>query len=42
MKKSESATKGTFHENICEECGNFDILLSIDGRMICESCKDEM
>ncbi|MEK6873411.1 MAG: CBS domain-containing protein [Nanoarchaeota archaeon] len=42
MKKSESASKGTFYENICEECGNFDILEKIDERMICESCKDEM
>ncbi|OIO41319.1 hypothetical protein COU56_04085 [Candidatus Pacearchaeota archaeon CG10_big_fil_rev_8_21_14_0_10_31_9] len=42
MKKSQSASEGTFHENICEECGNFDILEKIDGRMICESCRDEM
>ncbi|MBS3072521.1 CBS domain-containing protein [Candidatus Pacearchaeota archaeon] len=42
IEKSELASKGTFHENICEECGNFDILFDIDGRMICEFCKDQM
>ena len=29
-------------EGICEECGNFGPLYKIDGRLICESCKDEM
>ena len=42
MQRSESALKGIFHESPCEECGNYDILESVDGRMICESCKDEM
>ncbi len=42
MQKSESAKQGIFHESPCEECGNYDILTNIDGRMICESCKDEM
>ena len=42
VQKSESARKGMFHEDLCEECGNYDILTKIDGRMICESCKDEM
>jgi CBS domain-containing protein len=26
----------------CEECGNFDSLRSVDGRMICESCLSAM
>jgi len=42
LQRSESAMKGEFLEASCEECGNFDILENIDGRMICESCKDEM
>ncbi|MFA5020151.1 MAG: CBS domain-containing protein [Candidatus Pacearchaeota archaeon] len=42
LEKSSSAMKGAFIESQCEECGNFDILQKIDGRMICESCKDEM
>src|SRR3989344_840837 len=42
IRRSESASKGTFYENICEECGNFDILEKVDERMICESCRDEM
>jgi len=42
IQKSESALKGEFIEAPCEECGNFDMLEHIDGRMICESCRDEM
>ncbi len=42
IQRSKSAVKGEFIEAPCEECGNFDILESIDGRMICESCQDEM
>ncbi len=42
IKKSQSAIKGYFHEAPCEECGNFDMLERVDGRMICESCIDEM
>lgn len=30
------------HEGFCEECGNQDILYKIDGRVICESCKNSM
>lgn len=29
-------------QGICEECGNFDMLSKLDGRVICESCIDEM
>ncbi len=42
IQRSESAMKGRFIESVCEECGNYDILTKVDGRMICESCKDEM
>jgi len=28
-------------EGECEECGAFGILYNLDGRMICEDCKDE-
>lgn len=42
IKRSESATNGIFIESSCEECGNFDILENIDGRNLCESCRDEM
>ena len=31
-----------FKEGICEECGDFDILYSIDGNLICEECKEKM
>ncbi|MBS3099725.1 CBS domain-containing protein [Candidatus Pacearchaeota archaeon] len=42
IQRSSAASKGKFTEDLCEECGNFDILEKIDGRMICESCKDIM
>ncbi len=42
IKRSESAIKGRFIESSCEECGNFDILEKLDGRMICEFCRDNM
>jgi len=31
-----------FKEGLCEDCTNFSILYKIDGRWICESCKDAM
>jgi len=42
IKRSKSAMRGEFLESSCEECGNYDILHKVDGRMICESCKDAM
>ncbi len=38
IKKAE----GKGREGICEECGHEGILFKIDGRMICESCRDEI
>jgi CBS domain-containing protein len=29
-------------EGICEECGNHGLLFKLDGRLVCESCKDEI
>ncbi len=29
-------------QGLCEECGNFDWLVKVDNRVICESCMDEM
>jgi len=42
IERSQSAMKGEFIEDACEECGNFDILTELDSRMICESCNDSM
>lgn len=42
IKRSASARKGEFLESLCEECGNFDVLTNVDGKMICESCRDSM
>ena len=29
-------------EDICEECGNYDLVSKVDNRLLCESCKDAM
>ncbi len=28
-------------EGVCEECGNHDFLINIDGMMLCGSCRDQ-
>ncbi len=38
LKRIKEAVKRK--EGICEECGNHGILFRIDGRLICEYCKD--
>ncbi|MDO8623356.1 MAG: CBS domain-containing protein [archaeon] len=40
IKKSKE--KEFTKQGICEECGGVDILYRIDGRLLCESCKDMM
>ena len=40
IKRSDSASSGNFIEAPCEECGNFDILEDVEGRKVCEGCKD--
>jgi len=29
-------------EGVCDECENFDLLYDMDGRHICENCRDEL
>lgn len=29
-------------EDMCEECGNYDLVSKTDGRILCESCREEM
>ena len=40
LKRRKAGEK--FSEGVCEECGNFDVLYKVDGRMICEGCRDAM
>ncbi|MBU0893998.1 MAG: CBS domain-containing protein [Nanoarchaeota archaeon] len=40
IKKAKE--RKSMHEGICEECGNQDFLRKVDGRVICESCRDAM
>ena len=43
LKRIQKAKNREFmHEGICEDCGNRDILFRVDGRLICESCRDSM
>jgi len=41
-KASRILERGWLKEDMCEECGNFDLLYKQDGRLICESCRNEM
>jgi CBS domain-containing protein len=42
-KKRDSLARGDIwtKEGECEECGSFGLLYSIDGKLVCEECKDE-
>lgn len=43
LKRLKRAKSRSFtREGLCEECGNFGMLIKIDGRLICESCKSMM
>lgn len=37
-----SKNREFMHEGVCEECGETDLLYKIDGRIICESCMNDM
>ena len=40
-RKSEAEGEIWSKEGECEECGSYNVLYNIDGRFICEDCKDE-
>lgn len=40
LKRVKAGEK--FSEGICEECGNFSILYGVDGKRMCEACRDAM
>ena len=40
LKRKEQSEP--FHEGICEECGNFDILYEQDGILMCDDCREAM
>jgi len=40
LKRIQQIKSGKMIEGICDECGNKDSLYSVDGRLVCESCKD--
>lgn len=42
LKIKSSSQKGEFIEDLCENCGEFEILSKVDGRLICHKCKEAM
>ena len=43
LKRIKGAKKRSHMDNgICEECGNVDVLYKVDGRLICDSCREGM
>ena len=40
LKRIKSSEE--FHEGLCEECGNYDMLYELEGKLVCENCRDEM
>ena len=42
LERIRHGGKRMLRQGMCEECGNFDILFKIDGRLLCETCKDRM
>ena len=41
LKREEMASAAEWvKEGECEECENFGALYNVDGRMLCEECKD--
>jgi len=42
IQRSRASMEEDFVEAPCEGCGNFDILEKIEGKMLCESCRDTM
>ena len=40
-RKSEAEGEIWSKEGECEECGSYNVLYNIDGRFICEECKEE-
>jgi len=40
--KRINARKKEVVEGVCEECGNFDFLSSVNGVMMCESCRNSV
>jgi len=39
LKRIERAREGLSGEGICDECGNYGILIKHNGMVICESCR---
>jgi CBS domain-containing protein len=40
LKRKKDAEE--FHEGMCEECGNYDMLYESERKLVCESCRDEI
>ncbi len=40
--KLKKRRKNKIKEGVCEECGNFDVLYEVEGKLICENCKEAL
>lgn len=40
--RTSNESNEDFIESMCEECGNYELLSKVDGRLICSSCKESM
>ena len=41
MANELKSEKEKYHEGECEECGAYSRLHNVDGRTLCEECKEE-
>lgn len=41
MANELKSEKKPYHEGECEECGSYARLYDVDGRLLCEECKEE-
>lgn len=42
IDKEEEKEPEAIKEGVCDECGNYDILYHCEGKLACESCKEEL
>jgi len=43
LKRVKKAKERIFmHEGVCEDCGNEEVLYRVDGKLLCEECKNLM
>jgi len=41
MANELKSVRKKYHEGECEECGAYSRLYDVDGKLLCEECKEE-